>query len=141
MRALLVIAGLGVLTSCVESFNLNSVDYDSLFNDANSKVWMVDEVIQDGENVAPTIDLHKDLMVFHRSSIVDIIPLADILKSTPKKGDYYLDSDKKTMTMEFQDESIWSFDLGYITEDSVLFVPKADSQLQFSLKIKPFPEL
>lgn len=141
MKKVAVIAGLGLLTSCVESINLNSVDYNSLFNDANSKVWMVDEVLQDGKNVAPTIDLDKDLIIFHRSRVVDIVPLGDIYKATPKKGSYYLDSDEKTMSMEFIDKSEWNFDLGYLTEDSVLLVPQEDSQLQFSLKIKPFPEL
>lgn len=141
MKSVAIIAGLSLLTSCVESINLNSVDYDSLFNDANSKVWMVDQVLQDGENVAATINLQKDLIIFHRSHVVNIVPLADIYKSSPKRGSYYLDSDERTMSMEFLDKSTWNFELGYLTEDSVLLVPKEDSHLQFSLKIKPFPEL
>ena len=141
MKLITLIAGMGLLTACVESINLNSVDYNSLFNDNNSKVWMVDQVLQDGNNVAPTIDLQKDLIIFHESRVVDIVPLADIYKSTPKKGSYYLDSEEKTMSIEFLDKSEWIFDLNYITEDSVLFIPQEGSQLQFSLKLKPFPEL
>jgi hypothetical protein len=128
-------------TSCVETVNLSAVDYHFLFNDANSKVWIVNKVILNDENVAPFNDLDKDLMVFHKSHVIDIIPLKDIMRTSPRKGSYNLDSKEKTLSIQFRDKDEWSFNLEYITEDSILMIPRHASQLQYSIQLKPFPEL
>ncbi len=130
-----------VLTSCVETVSLSPVDYHFLFNDANSKVWIVNKVELDGENVAPFNDLDKDLMVFHNSNVIDIVPLKDIMKTVPRKGAYSLNSEERTLFIEFRDKGKWSFDLSYITEDSILMIPNSQSELHYSVQLMPFPEL
>lgn len=129
------------VTSCVETVDLSAVDYGFLFNDANSKVWMINKVMKDGENVAPYNDLDKDLMIFHKSYVIDIVPLKDLMQTLPRKGSYNLDSASKTLSIQFRDQGRWSFDLEYITEDSILLVPTTASELQYSIQLRPFPEL
>ena len=129
------------LTSCVETVDLSAVDYGFLFNDANSKVWMINKVMKDGENVAPYNNLEKDLMIFHKSHVVDLVPLKDIMQTQPRKGSYSLDSASKTLSIQFRDKGEWYFDLEYITEDSILLAPTLESELQYSIQLRPFPEL
>ena len=119
---------------------MKSVDYDSLFNDSNSKVWLVSKQVVDNANIAP-IDLYdKELMVFHITGIVDCIALKDITRKKPKKGQYFLDSQKRTMKIEFEHDTLWDLDLRYITEDSILMEPTKKSDLNIAVQLKPLPE-
>lgn len=121
---------------------MKSVHYDSLFNDGNSKVWMIQNVLIDGVDVTPTDKMSKDLMIFYRSRNVTIVPLKQMGAVVPKRGVYSLDSDDKEIDLDFMEtKESWKFDLVYVTEDSILMSPRKDCQPEFKIRLIPFPEI
>ena len=126
--------------SCSTGITLDSVDYGSLFDDSNSKVWLVSKQIVDNADISPIQTYDKDIMVFHKSGVVDYIALKDITRKKPRKGQYVLDSQNRTMKIEFENGKIWDLDLSYITEDSILMEPTKKSDLNIAVQLKPLPE-
>ena len=126
--------------SCSTGITLDSVDYGSLFDDSNSKVWLVSKQIVDDADISPIQTYDKDIMVFHKSGVVDYIALKDITRKKPRKGQYVLDSQNRTMKIEFENGKIWDLDLSYITEDSILMEPTKNSDLNIAVQLKPLPE-
>lgn len=137
--SLLIIAC--ILSACTTGVSLESVDYNYLFNDNNSKVWLVNKVLVDNAVVSPANTADKDIMVFHTSLYVDYIPLKDLTRKPPAKGDYRLNSKEKTLNIEFSNGDNWMFNLVYLTEDSILMEPAKGSDFKMSIQLKPFPEL
>jgi hypothetical protein len=126
--------------SCSTGITLDSVDYGSLFDDSNSKVWLVSKQIVDNADISPIQTYDKDIMVFHKGGVVDYIALKDITRKKPRKGQYVLDSQNRTMKIEFENGRIWDLDLSYITEDSILMEPTKNSDLNIAVQLKPLPE-
>ena len=112
-----------LLAACSGGVNLKSVDYYHLFNDSNSKVWLVNKVIVDNAVISPSYKYDKDIFVFHENRNCDYIALKDITRKNPKKGDYVLDSEDRNIKIEFDNNQIWDLDLIYLTEDSILMEP------------------
>lgn len=129
------------LFSCSTGITLESVDYNTLFHDSNSKVWLVNKVIIDNANIAPFNKNDKDIMVFHDSGYCDYIALKDVTRKRPRKGYYFLNSKDRTMSIEFDDDKSWELELSYLTEDSVLMQPMKNSDIQIAIQLIPFPEL
>ena len=130
-----------LLFSCTAGIDLKSVDYTVLFTDSNSKVWLVNKVIIENANIAPAKNEGKDVLIFHDNGRCDLIPMKDIARKGPRKGNFTLDSDNRKLTIDFQDRTKWNFDLPYITEDSILLNAEDGSKTPFSIQIIPFPEL
>ncbi|MBL4861554.1 MAG: hypothetical protein JKY09_00855 [Crocinitomicaceae bacterium] len=125
---------------CTTGVSLNSVDYHTLFHDSNSKVWIINKVVSNGMNIAPANDWSKDVIVFHESRNVNLIPLKGMGHVAPRKGEYFLNSQKRTLKIEFKDAT-WDMDISYITEDSVLMKAARNSDVKFSIQLMPLPEL
>ena len=131
------------LFSCTTGVTLRPVRYSALFNDYNSKVWIINKMIIDGVVVSPSETYDKHIMVFHyNQQHLDYIALRDITRKPPRKGYYFVDSDKKKLTIEFNDnDENWIFDLVYLTEDSILMQSTTKSDFDATIQLKPFPEL
>lgn len=130
------------LMACTTGVSMRPVRYTELFNDYNSKVWIINKMMVDGAVVSPSDTYDKHIFVFHYNQKVDYIALRDITRKPPRKGNFYVDSDKKIMSIEFDDnDENWTFDLIYLTEDSILMQPTAKSDLDASIQLKPLPEL
>jgi len=138
LRNLIVISLL--LSACTTGVELESVDYTSLFTDSNSKVWIVNKTIIQEANIAPVKNENKDIIIFHHNGHCNLIPMKDLTRKPVRKGIFYLDSKKRELMIDFDNEKSWVFDIPYITEDSVLLNAKEKST-PYSLQIKPFPEL
>jgi hypothetical protein len=130
-----------LLFSCTSGINLKSVDLTDLFCDSNSKVWIVNKLIVGNSVISPFEDKDKDVMVFYLNRNCDYVALKDLGRKEPSKGYYLLDSELKTMTVEFKPDSIWDLTLSYITEDSILMKPTKESDIQYGIQLKPFAEL
>ena len=83
--------------SCSTGISLDSVDYKSLFDDSNSKAWLVNKQVVDNADITPIHFYDKEIMVFHKSGVVDCIALKDITRKVPRKGKFTLDSQKHIM--------------------------------------------
>jgi len=119
---------------------MKSVDYSTLFNDGNSKVWLVNKVVMGNAVVSPFKNYDKDLMIFHKGGRCDFIAMKDITRKSPQKADYFLNSRKHKISIEFAEFEM-EFHLAYITEDSILMNPTHDSEYPYSIQLIPFQEL
>lgn len=130
-----------LLTSCTTGVSLKSVNYDHLFHDSNSKVWLVNKVLINNAVISPGRDIDKHLLIFYRSGHIYYIPFRDLTRKEGRRGYYTLDSENRRITLEFSEHEQWKFDLAYLTEDSILMIPTPQSDTNISLQIIPFPEL
>ena len=140
MRYALYIAAALSLGSCTNGIDLDEVFYDSLLNDNNSKIWVVNSFVVDGVDVASPILVDKNIIVFHANKAVNMLPMRGIGSSNPKRGRYILDSKNRELVIDFGD-SQWDLDISYITEDSIYFSTKKKVENKFGFQIIPFPEL
>lgn len=125
---------------CNSDHGMKTVSYDGLFNDENSKVWLVDQSILGGANVGAFETSDKDVLIFHKTGEVQYTPLKKISAGNIPTGKYTLDSENRVLSLYFKDE-IWTYDLAYIEEDSILLVPSENADTRYSLKIIPLPLL
>lgn len=93
-----------------------------------------------GVDVAQQSPQKKEVLVFHESGVVDYVSVQGLQGNTPQKGRYYLDSDKRELSITFEDEE-WYFYLPVLKEDRVKMKPRKKGEAPFTLELIPFPEL
>ena len=125
---------------CTSNYPLKPVDYNELFTDGNSKVWVIDKMVAGKKNIAPNQLNGKDVFIFHESNSVDYLPLKAIGNKAPQKGRFYLDSEKKTLSITFGNKK-WVFTLTVLEEDRIVMKPRVEGSAPFSLELVPLPEL
>lgn len=140
MRLFLVVGLLGILSACTTGYPLKSVDYNDLFTDGNSKVWLVNKMLVGDVDVAEHILWNKSVLIFHNSGTVDYISLKAMGQKAPRKGKFYLDSDDRVLNVEFKGESWW-FDIPVLEENKIILKPKKKSDVKFKLELIPLPQL
>ena len=129
------------LSACSAGVDLESVDYKTLFTDANSKVWIVNKLIVENADIAPVNNLGKDVVVFHQNGHCDLFPMKELTRKPARKGEFTLNSQERTLRIDFYDKTSWLFDIPYFAEDSILLNAAENSKTPFSMQLKPFPEL
>jgi len=70
-----------ILSSCSSQVSLKDVDYNNLLNDHNSKVWLIDKQVVNNIDIANGHDWNKELMIFHETGKVEIIPMKALGKA------------------------------------------------------------
>lgn len=131
---------LATFIGCTTGYPLKSVDYNDLFCDGNSKVWVVDKMIVNRVNTAQEPVEKKDLFIFHESGVLDFLPMKALGNEAPRKGRYYLDSDKRELSITFDREE-WLFELPVLEEDRVLMKPAKRGNAPYTIELIPLPEL
>jgi len=126
--------------ACTSGYPLKSVDYNDLFCDGNSKVWVVDKMILKNVDIAQKPIEKKDLMIFHESGVLDFLPMKALGNELPRKGRYYLDSDKRLLSITFDKEE-WIFELPVLEEDRVVLRPTKKGNARYTIELIPLPEL
>ena len=129
-----------ILGSCSAGVDMRPVKFDNLFNDGNSKVWMINKMIVNKANVTSSEDHKKELLIFYINGNVQYLPMQDLGEQHGQVGSYILHSDDKKITLYF-DEATWEFELIEIEEDSVYMAPTDNSEVQFSIQIVPLPPI
>lgn len=140
---MLRIVGLSILlVSCTQGLNLKNVNLGPLFNDGNSKVWMVDKEIKGKVNIAPFNYDQKRAIVFYSSGMFRYTSMKDLgnRSTADEKGDYLIDSEKRILTMYFKGDVTWEYSLIHVTEDSIYMEPTKKSTSDLTLKLSPYPE-
>ena len=129
-----------LLSGCTTGYPLKSVDYNDLFTDGNSKIWIIDRMIVNEINVAEHNVWAKEALIFHENGLVDYIPLKGIGHKQPRKAKYYLDSESREMTIDFKGE-IWFFEITKLDEREVIMKSVKGSDRKFTLVLTPLPPL
>ena len=129
-----------LLSACTSNIELDSVDYETLFNDGNSKVWTINKVVYNDAIISPIRTIDKDLLTFYNDGTCQQIPMKEIGRTHPKKASYYLNSRGKDILIIFEKFTA-EYNLVYLTEDSILLEPTPDSETQFTMQLVPFQKL
>ncbi len=127
-------------TSCSSGIELKPVKKDNLLHDMNSKVWMVDKVIFKDSNLAPRINLDKDVIIFYNSGRCVFQPMKTLGDFVGKQGAYSLDSEYMTLSLYFLAEK-WDFQVYISNIDTLILEPTKQSDLNYTMVLVPFPEL
>ena len=126
--------------SCTSGISLDSVDYETLFNDDNTKVWLVNKVYLKNAVISPSKNYEKNLMIFYKGGDCEFIPMKDITRKSPQRAKYFLNSRMKKISIKFEEYTMM-FTLPYLTEDSILMEPIKESDYEFGLQLIPFQRL
>jgi hypothetical protein len=129
-----------VLFSCTQGVKMKSINLGSLFHDNNSKIWVLDKVIVGKENFAPKENKDKDIIVFYENGKCLFHSIKALGEVPGKKGQYSLYSTDRGIRFYFKNE-IWEFKIDQLKEDRVVLKPTKDSDLRYTLILRPFPEL
>ncbi|MES2799611.1 MAG: hypothetical protein V4638_06315 [Bacteroidota bacterium] len=140
MKLFALSLGLLLLTSCIDNNEFHAVNYESLFNDGNSKVWMLNKVMVGDKNFAPKLPNDKDIVIFYNSGKCYFQALKKLGTQAGKKGEYSVYSSDKKITLYFQNEK-WDFKIVSMEENKVILAPTKESDLSYKLEIIPLPEL
>jgi len=140
MKVSLLAITIIVLVSCTSGIPLKSVDYETLFTDGNSKVWLINKVVFNGAIISPINNADKDVLIFYANGHANQIATKEIGRIVPLKAHFHLNSRGRLLQLEFKD-FYSEYKLPYITEDSILLQPTSDSETKFSMQLIPFAEL
>ncbi len=138
MNRLIFIACLFLFFACQDDVAMKMIPLDDLFHDRTSKVWLVDQVWLDNANISSQKDEEKDVMIFHKNGIIDLIAMKNITRRPPEKGEFIIQGNILTINYP---ERVDIFYISYVYEDSILLTPKQESDNQYKIQLKPFKEL
>jgi len=130
----------GVLTGCSRGVELRPISLSPLFNDSNSKIWVVDEVNSGNKNFAPKRNVDKDVVIFYKNGKCVFQPMKTIGDIEGKRGDYSLYSDDNLISLFFAQER-WEFKINVQSQDKIVLTPTEKSDIKYQLVIVPFPEI
>lgn len=129
-----------LLVGCTSNYALKSVDYNELFTDGNSKVWVINKMIVNNVNVSRHGLKNKEIFIFHESGTIDYLALKAIGLDGANKGRFYLDSDQRLLSITI-DKKEWRFKLSVLEEDRIVMRPEKKGSAPFTLELVPIPEL
>lgn len=129
------------LTACSAGISKKPVSLDSFFDDNSSKVWLIEKVELNNQNFASQKVGLKDVMIFHKSGKVQIQALNSLGEKPGKVGYYFIDSEAKTMRIEFGLlKEYWDFKITELSLEKVILTPQNKSDLNYQLTLIPLPE-
>lgn len=128
-----------ILSGCTSSISMKAVSLDSFFNDNSSKVWLVDNISIAGNEVSPINDGFKDVFIFYKSGRIAVQPLNTLGNKPVLSGYFFIDSDLKTMKLEFKKTS-WKFKIEELSLKKVVLSPEKSSDFEYGIVLIPLPE-
>ncbi len=129
-----------VSSSCTRGVELKPVPLGPLFHDNNSKVWVVNKIVSEGQNFAPHFHRDKDMIVFYNNGKVLYQAIKTLGQSDGRKGEYSVYSSEKILTFYFKKEK-WDFKISVNTQDTINLTPTSSSDYKYRMQLIPFPEL
>lgn len=135
------------LVSCATDVNWKPVSYGHLLHDGNSKVWLVDAMInKNGMDVGSLDRDDKNVLIFYFSGSFMYQSVRDMGTSKGRKGSYLFDTEKKSLSLIFDSSEIgtkaetWHYSFETVTEDSIYIAPLKKSKAELGLKLISYPE-
>ena len=141
MKSIIGLSIFAVLYACSTGIELKTINYGSLFHDGNSKVWMVDQVIVNQKNYAPSKTQEKDVVIFYENGKCSYQPLQSLGSISGKKGEYSVFSAERLLVLYFKDAEKWEFQLEKLEENKIVLKPTKNSDLKYTLVLIPLPEI
>lgn len=126
-------------SGCSSVVSMKAVNLDSFFNDNSSKVWLVDNLSLAGNEISPIRDGFKDVVIFYKSGRIAVQPLNSLGTKPVLSGYFFIDSDLKTMKLEFK-KTTWKFNIDELSIKKVVLSPQKSSDFQYGIVLIPLPE-
>ncbi len=102
---------------------------------------MVDQMVKDSADVGPFLRKDKDVLIFYYSGAFRYSALPKLGTNEGKKGTFFFDTEKKSLTLSFNGGEDWKYDFKTVTEDSIYIAPVKGGKTDVGLKLIPFPEI
>lgn len=131
---------LGIIAGCSSGVELKPISLAPLFNDSNSKVWVIDEVNSGNKNFAPKINVEKDVVIFYQNGKCVFQPMNTLGDLEGKRGQYSLYSDENLISLFFTQEK-WEFEINVQSQNKIILNPTKKSDIKYQLVLIPFPEI
>ena len=128
-----------LLVSCSDHYVLDRLPLDPVLHDGNSKMWMIDQIRVGKKNLAPQVNMQKDVLIFYKNGHCMVQPMSTIGDVVGKKGEFTAYPEDSSLTLYFKNE-VWDFRLKRRGNDTIILQPRKKSDLSYKLVIVPFPE-
>ena len=128
-----------ILSACSSGISMKAVNLDSFFNDNSSKVWLVDNLSLNGDEISPIRDGFKDVFIFYKSGRIAVQPLNTLGNKPVLSGYFFIDSDLKTMKLVFK-KTTWKFKIDELSIKKVILSPQKSSDFEYGIVLIPLPE-
>ena len=128
-----------LLFSCSTEPPLEQLPISPLLHDGNSKVWMVEKIVQQKRNFAPLVNMEKDIIVFYENGRCMVQPMSTLGDIVGKKGEYAAYAKDSSLTIYFKNER-WDFNIKIPHSDTFILFPTKESDLKYKMILVPFPE-
>lgn len=140
MRYLYLSLFIGIISGCSRGVELRPISLAPLFNDSNSKIWIINEVNSGNKNFAPKINIEKDIVIFYQNGKCIFQPMNTIGNLEGKRGEYSLYPDENLISLFFAQEK-WEFNINVQSENKIILNPTSKSDIKYQLVLIPFPEI
>ncbi len=138
MKTLCLFFILYVISSCTLDVELKPLNSTAIFNDGNSKMWLVDHLWIKQRDFAHPSRNKKDIITFFESGRCSV---QKINTFGIEKGDIvdYKVIDKKTLILTGKGK-VWKFKITKLSEDNIELTPMKGTNFKYVMDLVPITE-
>jgi hypothetical protein len=125
--------------SCTLNHELKPIDLTYLFNDSSSKIWLVDKVMLGENDFSAEKTADKDVLLFFDSQVCMFQTLKLLGNQPAKNGVFNVDSDRRLLTISFEDSTVWAFHIRIFSKKQLTLIPLRNSAFHYKLVLIPLP--
>ncbi len=138
MKIFCLLVVLFQLSACTLDVELKPLNSSAIFNDGNSKVWLVDHLwIKERDYVHPDRN-KKDIITFYASGRCSVQKLNTFGDERGDVVDYKV-IDKKILILSGKGK-VWKFKITKLTEDNIELTPMKGTSFKYIMNLVPITE-
>ena len=138
MKTLCLYLTLFIISSCTLDVELKPLNSTAIFNDGNSKMWLVDHLWSKQRDYANPDRDKKDIITFFESGRCSVQKLNTF---GIEKGDIvdYKVIDKKILILTGKGK-VWKFKVTKLSEDNIELTPMKGTHFKYVMDLVPITE-
>ena len=138
MKTLIILTTLLLVSSCTLDVELKPLNSTAIFNDGNSKMWLVDHLWRKQRDYANPDRNKKDIITFFESGRCSVQKLNTF---GTEKGDIvdYKVIDKKILILTGKGK-VWKFKITKLSEDNIELTPMKGTHFKYVMDLVPITE-
>ena len=138
MKTLCLYLTLFIISSCTLDVELKPLNSTAIFNDGNSKMWLVDHLWSKQRDYANPDRDKKDIITFFESGRCSVQKLNTF---GIEKGDIvdYKVIDKKILILTGKGK-VWKFKITKLSEDNIELTPMKGTHFKYVMDLVPITE-
>jgi len=138
MKTLCLYLTLFIISSCTLDVELKPLNSTAIFNDGNSKMWLVNHLWRKQRDYANPDRNKKDIITFFESGRCSVQKLNTF---GIEKGDIvdYKVIDKKSLILTGKGK-VWKFKITKLSEDNIELTPMKGTHFKYVMDLVPITE-